>query len=375
MARKARVPSYLLHKGTGQARVRIDGQDHYLGKHGSDESKQRYKELVDAWRARHSDRRFPDMTVAKLSQLYLGHARSYYVKNAKATSETGCIKSAQRELLRLFPKCQVRDFGPVKLRAVREGMVKAGWVRKTINAQVNRLVRMFRWAVAQEHCAATVLTALESLEPLLKGRSNAKEKPPIKPVADAVVRETLPHIPQPARDAVSLQLVSGMRPAEIVRVRACDIVMAGPVWEYRPNTHKTEHHDRERVVCIGPRGQAVIRPLLTTTLSDYLFSPHADKSRPYTTAAYRRAITRACEIAFGMPEEFRSKANRPKASAWRQEHAWHPNQIRHTFGTAARREAGIEGARTALGHSSTDTTEIYAERDLQIARDVAAKIG
>jgi len=35
---KKRKPSYLLHKPTGQARVRIDGHDNYLGEYGTPES-------------------------------------------------------------------------------------------------------------------------------------------------------------------------------------------------------------------------------------------------------------------------------------------------------------------------------------------------
>ena len=47
MARKPNVfPSYLLHKPTGQARVRIDGKDHYLGPYGSDESRIAYGKLI-----------------------------------------------------------------------------------------------------------------------------------------------------------------------------------------------------------------------------------------------------------------------------------------------------------------------------------------
>ena len=48
--RKEVVPSYLLHKPTGQARVRINGRDIYLGEYGSEESRIRYGELI----ARHA---------------------------------------------------------------------------------------------------------------------------------------------------------------------------------------------------------------------------------------------------------------------------------------------------------------------------------
>ncbi|MDZ4685396.1 MAG: hypothetical protein SH850_10070 [Planctomycetaceae bacterium] len=39
-------PSYLLHKPTGQARVRIAGKDYYLGPYGSEDSRRKYGELV-----------------------------------------------------------------------------------------------------------------------------------------------------------------------------------------------------------------------------------------------------------------------------------------------------------------------------------------
>lgn len=41
-----RIPSYRLHKASGQAIVSIAGKDIYLGRHGSDESKAKYQELL-----------------------------------------------------------------------------------------------------------------------------------------------------------------------------------------------------------------------------------------------------------------------------------------------------------------------------------------
>jgi integrase len=55
--------------------------------------------------------------------------------------------------------------------------------------------------------------------------------------------------------------------------------------------------------------------------------------------------------------------------------SWHPHQLRHSFGTEARRVAGLEGAQTALGHASATISEIYAERDLGLAVRVAREIG
>ena len=46
MPRTKLIPAYSLHKTTGQARVRIDGRDHYLGKFGAPESRRKYARLI-----------------------------------------------------------------------------------------------------------------------------------------------------------------------------------------------------------------------------------------------------------------------------------------------------------------------------------------
>ena len=47
-----RIPAYLFYKCTGQARVRIDGRDHYLGPYRSSLSRDRYEDLITEWFAR-----------------------------------------------------------------------------------------------------------------------------------------------------------------------------------------------------------------------------------------------------------------------------------------------------------------------------------
>src|SRR5690606_25462094 len=102
------------------------------------------------------------------------------------------------------------------------------------------------------------------------------------------------------------------------------------VWLYIPAEHKTEHHGKARTILIGPRAQAVLRPYLLRPPEQYCFVPSESESkrraarhearrvpigqgnrpgsnrkpRPkrtagerYDVAAYRRAITRACEAA------------------------------------------------------------------------------
>ena len=51
------------------------------------------------------------------------------------------------------------------------------------------------------------------------------------------------------------------------------------------------------------------------------------------------------------------------------------SQLRHSCGTEVRRKYGIEAAQVVLGHTTANVTEIYAERNLKLAVNVAKEIG
>jgi len=72
---------------------------------------------------------------------------------------------------------------------------------------------------------------------------------------------------------IDRQLWSGCRPGEICVMPTIDINTQGPIWEYRPHSHKTEHHDKERVVYLGPHAPQILKPWLKTDLHAYVFSP------------------------------------------------------------------------------------------------------
>jgi hypothetical protein len=78
------VCSYLLHKASGQARVRINGRDIYLGRYGSAESKEAYARLVGENLAHGGGCGIivadgETLSVAALVVKYVEFARSYYV--------------------------------------------------------------------------------------------------------------------------------------------------------------------------------------------------------------------------------------------------------------------------------------------------------
>jgi integrase len=392
-ARAPRTPKYRLHKPTGRAVVTLDGKDFYLGRHGSPESRAEYDRLVAEYLAagRRVARAGPgeaagDLTVSELVLSYLEFADGYYVKDGAPTVEPGNIRLALRPVRRLYGHTPAKGFGPLALKAVRRAMIDAGNCRTEVNRRIGRVVRMFKWGASEELVPVTVYQALRTVVGLRKGRQGVREKAPVKPVADAAVDAIRPHVAAQVWAMVELQRLTGMRPGEAVRLRACDLETTGPVWTYRPHRHKGEHHERERVIYLGPKAQAIVRPWLKTDLAAYLFSPREamearwaaqraarktkvqpsqqsrKKARPrkvpgdrYTVESYRRAIEAGC-----------GKAGVPR---------WHPHQLRHSAATRLRREFGLDVARVILGHSSPAVTEVYAEVDRAKAIDVMGSVG
>lgn len=416
------LPKYSKHRASGQAIVTLGGKDIYLGPHGTQVSRMEYDRVVAEWLA--NGRSLPQkakknsITVVEILAAYSKHALQYYKKNGVVTNEYAQLKSVMKILRRLYGRLPAKKFGPLKLEAVQQAMTSLNWSRKHINKQVGRVVRIFAWAVSKEMIPAAIPQALREVPGLRKGRSAARESKPVLPVSDEVVAQTLLHLPPIVADMVRLQRLTGARPEEICKLRPCDLDQSGEVWTYTPESHKTEHHGKRRTIFLGPQAQSILVGYLQRAPLCHCFSPaesdtnrrkaahlrrktslkygnHPGSNRisaparkpgqAYTTASYRRAIHRACELAFEMPRELRTapkkvppesrQAHIAAAAAWRDNHCWSPNQLRHSAATAIRQRFGLEAAQVILGHSAADVTQIYAERDMAKAIDVMRFIG
>ncbi|HEX4145890.1 MAG TPA: site-specific integrase [Pirellulales bacterium] len=398
------VPSYRKHRASGQAIVVIAGRCHYLGPHGTVASRAEYDRLIAEWIANGRQLSVaPDLglTIAELMQRYRQHVQQYYVKNGRATSEQHDIASAMRFVRTLYAEKRVGEFGPLSLKAVRQKMLDAGWARSTINRQVQRVQRMFRWGVENELVSASVYQALKAVNGLRKGRCPAREPLPIGPVSDATVEATLEMLPKVVADMVRFQRLTGCRPQDVCSVRPCDIDTSGDVWVFVPIEHKTEHHGRQHSILIGPKAQSVLRPYLLRESTSFCFRPSDSerkrraaneearvtplqygnrsgtnrKSRPkrtagdrYNTSGYRRCISRTVER---INEQRKSQADEQIELI----ENWSPNRLRHTAATKIRKRFGLEAAQVVLGHSAADVTQVYAERDLTKAAAVMREVG
>jgi integrase len=376
----------------------VNGRDYYLGPWNSQESKAAYQRLLAEFLAGglQAGSAASNLTINELAARYLKFADGYYLKNGKPTAEPSKIGLANRSLRKLYGHTSVAEFGPLRLQAIRQAMIDSGLCRCEINQRIGKIVRMFKWATSQELVPSSVFHGLQSVSGLRKGRSGAREAPPVKPVPLAYVEAIRPHVSRQVWAMIQLQLLTGARSGEVCIMRTCDIDTKGRVLCYIPESHKTEHCDRERRIYLGPKAIEIVRPWLRAELEAYLFSPAEamaerraeqrkrrktrvqpsqrnrrrakPKKRPgerYDSGSYRRAI----DYAIRKANEIRSERQEPKIPSW------HPHQLRHNAATQLRREFNIDVARAVLGHAAPAITERYAERDEALAVEAMLRVG
>ena len=402
-----KVPSYCRHKASGRAVARINGQDFYLGDFGSPESHAEYERLITEWR---SGRQLAAQQVAALSMLtepalsvveaisrYQEFARTYYAKDGVPSKEYVEMGLALRPVRKMFGTTLAREFGPLRLDAVRKHMIDSGLSRGVINHRVHRIKRCFRWLVSKQLIPPTVYEGLRTVDGLKRGRSLAKELPPVAPVDDAHVDAVLPFTSLQVATMIQLQRLTGMRPCEVVMIHTRDIDMKNEVWIYSPSDHKNAWRGHDRKIPLGPAAQRLIRPFLEGSEQAYLFSPkeaeanrngdrrkqrktpmtpsqrkRRPKAKPerakrdhYGVDTYRRAIKYAIQKA----NKVRSRDGLDPIPHW------FPLQLRHSRATELNELYGIEAAAVSLGHAHADVTKVYAERNLKLAIEVAKKTG
>ncbi|MDB5390752.1 MAG: site-specific tyrosine recombinase [Planctomycetaceae bacterium] len=348
-ARQKKLPSYLLHKASGQARVRIDGHDFYLGPYGSEESRIEYGKLIsqhasgapiDPLKKTGDDD--PGLTVAALALAYLQHAETYYVKNGAQTHEVSCIKSALTHLTKTFGLIPANEFGALKLKTVRQSMVDSGRMcRKFINGCVGRIRRCFKWGSENELVDAAVNARLACVAPLMAGRTEAIDHEPRSVVPRESIDAVRAVVPQRTRDMIDLQLLCGARPGELCMLTSGMIDQTTyqdqGVWFVKLDDHKMIHKGKERVLVFGPQSQLILRRYI-----------HADPERKLfdlTRESYSLAIRVAC---------IKLKIKR-----------WTAHWLRHNFASQCRKDTNLDTTQQMLGHSDAATTQGYAHLDLK----------
>ncbi len=421
---KNSIPKLRLHKASGRAYVVLNGRSFFVGAYGSKEAEQNYNRVIAEWLSNGKQSSTANqITINEIIARFWVYAQGYYRNpDGSPTSEIESLRYAMRPLADLYGNAEASEFGPRCLRTVQRKMVDLGWCRNNVNRSLSRVKMLFKWAVSQELLPGSVYQALITVPGLRKGRSDARETEPKKPVPQEHIDAIRPYVNRQVWSIIQLQLLTGARPSEILKLRPCDIGTSEKIWMYALDEHKTAHHGHERKIYFGPKAQEVLKPFLLRKTKAYCFSPreayaerliriHQNRKTPlscgnvpgsnqkdepkwepgdcYDVAAYRLAITRAIERAFPAPEHLRqgddetkkewrkrlTKKEKAELKAWYKPYHWHPHQLRHNAATFLRKEFGIDTARIILGHRSAVITEVYAEMDQQKAMEAVVRVG
>lgn len=397
------IPTYRLHRQSGQPVVTVrtaDGgrKDVLLGPHGSPESKAEYERVIAHLRvaAPAAPVRRGGASVNEVLLGFLNYLPTYYRRpDGSPTGEVKEFRYACRHLRTTCGHEPAAEFGPAKLKQVRDSMVAAGWCRNRVNKQVRRVRLVFAWAAEEEMIPAAVAVGLRLVRGLGKNRSAARETDDVPPAPPADVARAMLFMVPTLRAMVGLQRLTGMRPGEVRSLTPAEVDTSGPLWVYRPGSvrpggHKTAHLDRDRAVVLGPKARAILEPWLAAAdgPAALLFTPKRAKAEQLAARrAARKSKVTPSQVCRKKPEGEMKKKWRDSFTDFGYAHAveracvragvppFAPNQVRRLFATEVRARYGLEAAQVLLGHAKADVTQVYAERDLTLALKVAAEVG
>lgn len=192
MARpKSKTPIARPHS-SGQGRVTIDGRTFYLGKYGSPEAHVEFCRLITAW-TNQTDEFAPapeddPITIMEITAGYWLFAERYYGFD-KQPHRGDChnVKTVIGIMLRLYGSLPAKHFGPLDLKALQAEMIRLKWARSYVNHSIGKVKRILKWAVSEEMIPPAVWHALLAVPGLKKGRTDAVERDPVKPVSQAIM--------------------------------------------------------------------------------------------------------------------------------------------------------------------------------------------
>lgn len=173
------VPGMMKHS-SGQARVCLSGQIHYLGKFGSVQAAEKYAALVKAWEAggRQPLRKVatvrtavPIAEVFERWETYLDETGRYQ-KNGKETSHRGAVRVVVRDFCKMFGQVATSKFSDRHLLQFRDELEKQPRLsRKGINRKIGLLRAGLRWAFNRGLIHRDQWLGVTAIEPITRAEA------------------------------------------------------------------------------------------------------------------------------------------------------------------------------------------------------------
>lgn len=157
-----RLPRYCRHAG-GQAFVYIRGQQVYLGRHSSPESKIAYHKIIAQWidsRGQAPPRPGSGVTLAELAVSYLA-----FLEPRTSESTLVSAKMMIRAVIDTYPALDANELRPVHIRHLHRVLIAKDNCRATIVDRMTRLRMMLRWGIGEDLLLPDVLARVKAVPP------------------------------------------------------------------------------------------------------------------------------------------------------------------------------------------------------------------
>lgn len=343
-----------------------------LGAYGSEESIQKYNELV---RTKTLEVRveLSDVRIAELFSRFIS-----WGEDRVDHKDLNRIRQTLKIVFEFQPDITVADFTALHFRKVidkfqeigahpRKRKGRAVWSRAYINRMIQDVKRVFRWGVSWDLVTPDQRERVLSVPTLRKRDTTAPEAPGRVLVTDADVLATLPYMSQTVQDMVLVQRGAAMRTKEICTLRVGDLDKSRSCWcacsgrMENGMSNKTDRFGTKRFVAFSLEETKILRRNCAGKPDTaYVFASDYERlgTRGFTTSSYGHAIRDAILLAHkdGKKIPF-----------------WTSYQLRHAGITAISLSLGHEAAQYAAGHTNPKTTEIYDHKAAIVSMDAASK--
>jgi integrase len=359
-----------------------------LGPYGSDAANQKYGRLMAAYlsngrqipedlslepevpEVREPTRERPEsITITTLVDRFMEWAdRHYRHPDGTPTREADNFRDVTRPLKKMFGTLPVADFGPSKLIAFRDQLIKQGLARRTINARVRRVRQVFKWGIPRELVPIDVFSRLTMVEPLQANRGGRETSGSRGSVPWEVVQATIPHLPPLIQSLVLVAYHSGARIGELVRLSTRMVDTTEDPWVAHLDRHKTRHLNKSRRIYLGSRSQEALRPFLREDQPDEpIYSPLRVDERQEKRRG--RRVSGRYYGRSSLQQVLRRGIRRAGVQHWTL------GQLRHSAACRITDSFDIEVTRQVLGHATVDMSRHYASGADLAAKQAARTIG
>lgn len=306
------------------------------------------------------------LKVSQAVDLYLTDIAGKYESGHGVSSHWHNIASAFRRWV--VPQIGERWLYELNSSLVRE--LQRAWIDSgklkvsSINRHLSFVHDFARFCEQSRLIGADQLTSILNVRRIKPGHFGLTPPDQIRPLGVDQVRATIEAMEPAMARALRLLLLTGMRPIELRRMTLGELyetVLDGePAMIYRPSRHKTARFGKtKRIAIVRDAYQVLLEQLKAQPPAQdspgYIFSREGLGFAMLPDPAIRQAVVDAC-ARIGIP-------------------AWTPYRLRHTHASIARANGvAMRTISVSLGHSSTRTTEIYAEEPDQEAIRAALAI-